>query len=156
LRGNDWFMVEIERKFLVNEEKWKRSRPENGVLIRQGYIFDTEKGILRVRIKGTKGFLTIKSQTVSMTRTEFEYEIPVNEAEILLDDMCDSSLSKTRYSFKGGDHSWEIDEFHGRLAPLILAEIELEDESEQFELPDFVGEEVTFDKRYYNSELIKK
>ncbi|OJX39170.1 MAG: hypothetical protein BGO87_04085 [Flavobacteriia bacterium 40-80] len=149
-------MVEIERKFLVNEEKWRQSCPENGVLIRQGYIFDTEKGILRIRIKGTKGFLTVKSQTVSMTRSEFEYEIPVNEAEMLLDKMCDACLSKTRYSFKAGDHSWEIDEFHGKLAPLILAEIELKDESEQFELPDFVGREVTFDKQYYNSELIKK
>lgn len=149
-------MVEIERKFLVDQEKWKLSRPENGILIRQGYIFDTVKGVLRVRIKGTKGFLTIKSQTISMTRTEFEYEIPLTEAELLLDKMCDNSLSKTRYSVKSGEHIWEVDEFHGKLSPLILAEIELKSESEVVELPDFTTKEVTFDKQYYNSELIKR
>lgn len=149
-------MKEIERKFLVDAEKWKAFDKKEGASIQQGYIFDTEKGTLRVRIKGKKGFLTIKSQTKGMTRQEYEYEIPLEEAQSLLQTMCSVYLSKTRYEINVKGDIWEVDEFHGKLAPLLLAEIELTAEDASFHTPDFITEEVTFDTSYYNSELIKR
>ncbi len=149
-------MKEIERKFLVDSEKWKSAQKDSGKSIQQGYIFNESNGVLRVRIKGSQGFITIKSQNKGMTRLEFEYEIPLNEAEELLQTMCPVYLTKTRFKTLIGEHTWEVDEFHGKLAPLILAEIELREEKELFQLPDFVTREVTFDNNYYNSELIKK
>jgi len=148
-------MVEIERKFLIDADKWNAVKPKTGIAIRQGYIFNEEKGVLRVRIKGEKGFLTIKSKNVSATRLEIEHEIPLNEATVLLEKMCDRFLSKTRYLFNFEGHLWEIDEFENRLAPLILAEIELKSEDEGFVRPDFITQEVTENPAYYNSELIK-
>ena len=149
-------MKEIERKYLVDSEKWKAVVKGSGKAIQQGYIFNEDKGVLRVRIKGKKGFITVKSKNEGMTRLEYEYEIPAQEAKELLESMCDNYISKTRYEVFMNEHMWEVDEFHGKLAPLILAEIELNDEQESFQLPNFVTEEVTFDNRYYNSELIKQ
>lgn len=149
-------MLEIERKFLVDPAKWNNVTKPEGITIKQGYIFDTEKGVLRVRIKGSQGFLTLKSANTGITRQEFEYEIPLNEAEELLETFCNSYISKTRYIINHHNHTWEIDVFHNQLAPLLLAEIELADESEHFLLPDFITEEVTHDERYYNSNLIKQ
>lgn len=154
--ANNSFMQEIERKFLVDTAKWTNFPKGNGNTIKQGYVFNEDKGVLRVRITNGLGFLTVKSQNIGATRLEFEYEIPLSDAEKILETMCSTYLSKTRFAVKIGKHTWEIDEFHGTLAPLLLAEIELTSEDEPFELPDFVLEEVTSDKRYYNSELIKR
>lgn len=147
-------MLEIERKFLVDAEKWNSYAKGDGVAIQQGYIFHTDNGVLRVRTKGEKGFLTVKSSTVGMTRQEYEYEIPLAEAVELLNNFCTKYISKTRYKVTFGTHTWEIDEFHQQLAPLILAEIELSNEEETFAIPTFITEEVTYDPRYYNSNLI--
>lgn len=149
-------MVEIERKFLVDANIWSQEKPDFGILIRQGYLMDTENGVLRVRIKGDKSFLTLKSQTKGFSRLEFEYEIPMDDALEMIEKMCDVTLSKTRYIYEFGNKKWEVDEFHDELSPLILAEVELKSESEEVKLPLFITEEVTYDKHYYNSELIKR
>lgn len=149
-------MLEIERKFLINTEEWKKVKPEEGLLIRQGYIFDSSKGVLRVRTKGEKAFLTLKSATFSRTRMEFEYEIPMDDALTMITEMCDVTLSKTRYLYEFEGKQWEIDEFHEELSPLVLAEIELDSEDEVIHFPSFIEEEVTSNQQYYNSELIKQ
>lgn len=149
-------MLEIERKFLVDKAAWQIAKPSEGVAIRQGYIFDQDKGVLRVRTKGAKGFLTFKGKNVGMSRVEIEREISIEEAMLLLDNFCDQVLSKVRYEVQFESNCWEVDEFEGKLAPLIVAEIELTSETQSFEKPTFVTQEVTDDKSYYNSELIKR
>lgn len=149
-------MFEIERKFLVDKDKWEKIVCEESFEIKQGYIFNDEKGVLRVRIKRNKGFITIKSANSGLKRLEFEYETPLKEAEELLEKMCDKYISKTRFHYHFDNHLWEIDVFHDKLSPLILAEVELKDENEVFEFPDFIIEEVTSNKSYYNAELINR
>jgi adenylate cyclase len=148
-------MLEIERKFLVDSDKLKKLNLKNGIAIKQGYIFDTEQGVLRVRIKGNKGYLTLKSSNIGQIRNEFEYEIPIDEANELFALFCKSWISKTRYLYPYEGKTWEIDIFHEQLAPLILAELELSNEDEAFALPEFITKEVTEDVYYYNSNLIK-
>lgn len=148
-------MNEIERKFLVKEniqEVLNYLAPKS---IRQGYIMDEDGKTVRVRTKGDKGYLTIKGKTIGITRTEFEYEIPIEDALHLLDHFCKYELSKDRYQLTFLEKTWEIDVFHGHLAGLILAEIELENENETFEKPDWLDTEVSHDTRYYNSNLVK-
>lgn len=150
-------MFEIERKFLIDITKWDITMCSESFKIKQGYIFDdAKKGVLRVRTKADKGFLTIKSANAGLKRLEFEYEIPIEDAENLLQMMCEKVLSKTRYHYHLNGKLWEIDVFHGKLSPLILAEIELVSENESFEIPNFIQEEVTGKREYYNSELIKQ
>jgi adenylate cyclase len=146
-------MVEIERKFLINTELWNPT--VKGIKICQGYLsIDSEK-VIRVRIADEQGFLTIKGKAKGIVRTELEYEIPKNEAEVLL-KMCNEFIvEKTRYKEKFKDILWEVDIFEGKNKGLFLAEIELENENQNFDLPDWVGEEVTFDYHYYNSWLSK-
>ena len=148
-------MKEIERKFLVNEKLDSALQGVEGKAIKQGYISDKDGITVRVRTKGTKGFLTIKGKSEGISRTEFEYEIPYPEAEALLRDFCKRVLSKIRYEIRSGKHTWEVDVFKDKLEGLIVAEIELSDENEAFDLPEWVGEEVSDDPRYYNSNLIK-
>ncbi len=144
-------MVEIERKFLIDTQLWKPT--VKGIKISQGYLsIDSEK-VIRVRIADEQGFLTIKGKAIGIVRTELEYEIPKNEAVVLL-EMCNGLVvEKYRYKENFKDMIWEVDIFEGKNKGLILAEIELEHEDQVFDLPDWVGEEVTFDKRYYNSWL---
>ena len=149
--------MEIERKFLVNEQIREVLPALQGKQIRQGYIMDGPDGkTVRVRTKGDMGFLTIKGKTIGISRSEFEYEIPVADAEALLEQFCPAVLSKVRYTCEAGGKIWEIDVFHGKLEGLIVAEIELESEDEQFVLPHWAAAEVSDDASYYNSNLIKR
>jgi CYTH domain-containing protein len=147
-------MIEIERKFLIKDRIALRAKLINGKQIRQGYLFTEQAKSCRVRVKGTKGFLTLKFGADMLSRNEFEYEIPFEEACELLTH-CEKVLQKTRYEIPAGDHVWEIDVFSGALDGLMLAEIELCDADETIQLPSWVGEEVTHDPTYLNVNLIK-
>jgi adenylate cyclase len=149
-------MIEIERKFLVQSEEFKViSFAKNE--ISQGYLNSNPERTVRVRIKGNQGYLTIKGKgnETGMSRLEWEMEIPVDEAKMLL-NLCESGvISKMRYEVKFGNHVYEVDEFFGENEGLVLAEIELKSEDEAFEKPDWLGEEVTNNEKYYNSYLSK-
>ncbi len=143
--------IEIERKFLMADDSWRAEAGE-GVHYAQGYL--NKKGnTVRVRVAGEKGYLTIKSKTQSFTRLEFEYQIPLGDANAMLELSQTPIVEKYRYKIKRGNHTWEIDEFLGDNKGLIVAEIELRSEQEAFEMPEWIGFEVTADKRYYNSHL---
>jgi adenylate cyclase len=146
-------MIEIERKFLIKDDVALGAKLINGKQIRQGYLFTEQAKSCRVRVKAAKGFLTLKFGTDMLSRNEFEYEIPFEEACELLTH-CDKVLQKTRYEIPAGDHVWEIDVFSGTLEGLILAEIELSDADETILLPSWVGVEVTHDPKYLNVNLI--
>jgi adenylate cyclase len=146
---------EIERKFLVKLKEIVL--PDKGEDIKQGYfpIADGIKTAIRVRVKGSNAYLTIKGENKGAVRTEYEYAIPINEATEMLEGMCQKPLiDKTRYEISVGQHIWEIDIFHGENKGLVVAEIELLEESDKFDLPGWVGEEVTNDPKYYNSNLL--
>jgi adenylate cyclase len=147
-------MIEIERKFLVKNDSFKTAAfTQNHIA--QGYLSSVPERTVRVRIKGEKGFLTIKgiSNESGLSRFEWEKEIPVEEAKKLL-LLCEKGvIDKTRFEVKSGNHVYEIDVFYGDNEGLIIAEIELDSETETFEKPSWLGEEVTHDKRYYNSYL---
>ena len=146
---------EIERKFLVDLNEVEL--PPNGRVIKQGYfpIADHFRTDVRVRISDDKAFLTIKGANVGAVRPEYEYPIPRNDALEMLHDLCQKPfIDKTRYEIPVGTHVWEVDIFHGENEGLVLAEVELADESEQFDLPDWAREEVTDDSRYYNANLL--
>ncbi len=148
--------LEIERKFLVNGDFKSFAFKEER--IKQGYITsNSDKNSVRIRIKNNKGFLTIKgaSNTSGMTRFEWEKEIPLEDAEQLLELSQQASIDKTRHYIKVENHTFEVDEFYGDNKGLIIAEIELKSEDEKFEKPDWLGKEVTGDIRYYNSQLIQ-
>ncbi len=145
---------EIERKFLVKAGAWQPK--DAGTTIRQGYLSSVKERVVRVRTKGEKAFITIKGITKGISRSEFEYQIPVEDADLLLTNLCEQPLiEKTRYKEVGGNHTWEIDVFFGSNLGLIVAEVELKDETELLELPNWVGEEVSSDPRYFNSNLIQ-
>jgi len=147
-------MIEIERKFLITSNAFKTEAFSQNK-IAQGYLSSVPERTVRVRIKGDKGFITVKgiSSDSGMSRFEWEKEIPVDEAENLL-KLCEKGIiDKIRFNVKIGNHTFEVDEFHGENEGLIIAEIELNSENEVFERPNWLGEEVTNDKRYYNSYL---
>jgi adenylate cyclase len=147
-------MLEIERKFLVTSEDFKKEAFTQN-RIAQGYLSSVPERTVRVRIKGNKGFLTIKgsSNESGLSRFEWEKEIPVDEAAALL-KLCEKGIiDKIRFEVKMGNHVFEIDEFYGDNEGLLMAEIELKSETETFEKPNWLGEEVTNDNRYYNSYL---
>ena len=144
---------EIERKFLIDQQKWDNLAKPPGKLFRQGYLLTDKDKTIRVRATQSKGFLTVKGQTIGATRLEFEYEIPLNEAIELLDNFSQSELSKTRYEIAFEDKLWEVDVFLGQNEGLIVAEIELESEDETFNLPDWISKEVTEEEKYYNANL---
>lgn len=144
--------LEIEHKYLVKDSSY-RNLATSSVRIMQGYLCRQPERTVRVRIKGDKGFLTIKGVSRGDTREEYEYEVPVDEARRLL-NMCEGRvLDKTRYFVPCGHYIWEVDEFHGDLAPLVTAEIELQKSTRDYPLPNFIGEEVTGNPLYYNSNL---
>lgn len=143
---------EIERKFLVMDSSF-REMAVSKVEIIQGYIFDTPGGVLRVRIKGEKAFLTLKSANHGITRNEWEYEIPVADARQMLELAGNAVLEKTRFIVPFEGKVWEVDVFEGKLAGLVLAEVELPSEDTEVVLPPFVGEEVSTNPMYYNSAL---
>jgi CYTH domain-containing protein len=145
---------EIERKFLVKDERYKEQSFAHSC-IRQGYICSGHGRTVRVRIRDTRGYLTIKGPSTNggLSRYEFEKEITLDEAEHLM-QLCEPGIiDKTRYLVKSGLHTFEVDEFYGENEGLVMAEVELSSEDEPYEKPDFIGEEVTGDRRYYNSYL---
>lgn len=146
---------EIERKFLVRGEFKSLAYASERIV--QGYLSSVPERTVRVRIKGEKGFLTIKgiADEEGVSRYEWEKEIPANEAQELM-QLCEPGvIDKVRYLLKCGTHVFEVDEFRGENAGLVLAEVELQAAAEDFERPEWLGEEVTGDKRYYNSTLSK-
>ncbi len=148
--------TEIERKFLVETDNYKQSAYAS-TRIRQGYICSASGRTVRVRLRGEHAYLTIKgpSDVGGMSRYEFEREITADEAEQLF-RLCEPGMiDKTRWLVKSGKHTFEVDEFHGSNEGLVVAEVELRSVGEEVELPPFVGIEVTGDRRYYNSYLIK-
>jgi CYTH domain-containing protein len=147
--------LEIERKFLINKAIWEKLEKPQGYFMRQGYISTDPSKTIRVRLTDEKAFLTIKGQSVGAVRAEFEYEIPQSDAKQLLDNFAESELSKTRYKINFDAKTWEVDEFYGDNEGLIVAEIELDSEDESFEKPIWITDDVTDDKRYFNSNLTK-
>lgn len=147
--------LEIERKFLINGDYKKHA--VKSLTIKQGYISTVHGITVRVRLKDKKGYLTIKGSTgeSGLSRYEWEKEIAYEEADELL-GLCDSGIiDKTRYIIPAGNYTWEVDEFHGENEGLVMAEIELKSESDTFSVPDWLGQEVTGDLRYYNSYIAK-
>ncbi len=145
--------IEIERKFLVDQEKWRQVKKPEAVHFRQGYIFSDEKKTIRVRVTDTEAYITIKGSTAGFSRSEFEYTIPAADGVQLLDNFAASELEKYRYRITYAGKLWEVDEFLGDNQGLLMAEIELGSEDEEFELPPWVTTEVTGDDRYYNARL---
>lgn len=145
--------VEIERKFLVDHQKWDAVAKPAGTHYRQGYILSEEKRTVRVRITDTSGYITFKGASGGISRSEFEYEIPLTDGAALLDGFAETEVEKIRYRITFAEKLWEVDVFSGDNKGLIVAEIELQHEDEEFKLPDWIGPEVSDDARYYNSSL---
>jgi adenylate cyclase len=147
--------TEIERKFLVVGDAW-RSLAE-GTHYRQGYLSSVKERTVRVRQAGDTGTLTIKGVPVGATRPEYEYEIPADEAHEMIDHLCETQIiEKNRYRIPHGDVTWEIDEFLGVNKGLVVAEVELDSEDQTFEKPDWIGEEVTANPKYFNANLVAR
>jgi adenylate cyclase len=145
---------EIERKFLVTGDGWREGA--EGTLYRQGYLAKDADRTVRVRVAGAKAYLTIKGRSKGASRAEYEYEIPMQDAEELL-DLCEGPLvEKTRHKIQHAGHTWEVDVFHGDNEGLVMAEVELEREDAHVEMPGWAGKEVSGDPRYYNSSLSQK
>ncbi len=145
--------VEIERKFLVKGNGYSEFSSK---LYRQGYLSTETKHTVRVRMAGRKAVITIKGKRVSISRPEFEYEIPFKDAEQMLDTLCEKPIiEKLRYVVRHNGLIWEVDEFLGENKGLVLAEVELESEDQEIDLPEWVGEDVSKDPRYANSNLVR-
>lgn len=148
--------LEIERKFLLEGDSW-RTDADEGEYYHQGYLSTTPERVVRVRQMGQRAVVTIKGKGDGITRPEFEYDIPLEDAQAMLRKLClQPTIEKRRHKFLSGSHTWEIDVFAGENDGLVVAEIELSSESEAFEKPDWVGAEVSHDTRYLNSNLIAK
>lgn len=146
--------VEIERKFLVRDDRWKALG--QGVLLRQGYLSSSPERIVRVRIEGESAVLAIKGRTTGATRSEWEYPIPMADAQAFLDALCERPIiEKRRYRIPYEGLVWEVDEFLGDNAGLIVAEVELTSEGQVFAKPEWIAEEVTHDPRYFNANLLR-
>lgn len=146
--------IEIERKFLLANDDWHQQVIKS-VDYRQGYLSSNTESSIRVRIEGEQAKLNIKSATLGVYRHEYEYPIPLDEAQEILETLCRKPLvEKTRHFVLAGDHEWEIDEFEGENSGLVVAEIELSSENDTFEKPAWLGAEVSDDPRYYNVSLV--
>jgi len=147
--------TEIERKFLVVKDSW-RDAADSETRIKQGYLANTANVTLRVRTKGDNAVLTIKGATHGISRAEYEYPIPMDDAEAMLSDLASGPIiDKTRYTIPCGEHVWELDVFHGDNDGLVMAEVELGSEDEDYVRPDWIGDEVSDDPRYYNANLAR-
>lgn len=146
--------TEIEKKFLVTGNDYKTH--DSGTIYKQGYLTTDKERTVRVRVAGEKGFITIKGANCGAVRSEYEYEISADEAAKIIDELClHPIIKKCRFKYRAKDgHIWEIDEFEGENSGLVIAEIELQDENEPFQKPAWIGEEVTGDAKYYNSNLV--
>ncbi len=147
--------IEIERKFLVNGDAWQ-AQVESSVAMIQGYLAETESCSVRVRLAGDAASLNFKGLTIGARRTEFEYPVPAEDAEQMLDLYCGTRLiEKTRHYLRFHDRTWEIDEFSGANTGLVVAEVELDSEEQEFARPEWLGREVTQEPRYYNIRLVE-
>ena len=149
-------MIEIERKYLVHNRVLNYIDKAKPLSITQAYLVNEKSKSVRVRVINDRAFLTIKSEMKNLTRSEYEYEIPVKEALSLIEVFDLKVLKKLRYKIEYRLKTWEIDVFEGKLQGLVIAEIELEKEDEKFEIPEWVDKEVTFDSRYLNANLINR
>jgi adenylate cyclase len=146
--------LEIERKFLVVNEKWK-DNVISQTPIKQGYLATNSRVSMRVRITGEQANLNIKGSTIGISRREYEYPIPLDEAQELLAHLVSGAvIEKVRYKVKCGEHVWDLDQFLGANQGLVVAEVELSHENEHFEMPEWAGEDVSNEKRYYNASLV--
>ena len=146
--------TEIELKFLVKGDSWRHG--VSGTRYRQGYLSIVKERTVRVRTAGDKGFITVKGINTGPSRTEYEYEIPLSDANEMLDRLCERPLiEKTRYRIASGELTWEVDEFEGENQGLIVAEVELRDEKQTISPQEWIGRNVTGDPRYFNSNLVK-
>ena len=146
---------EIERKFLVKGDDWRGLA--QGKRYRQGYLSTVKERTVRVRTVGDKAYITVKGISSGATRAEYEYEIPLADADEMLDKLCEHPLiEKTRYRIPQDEVTWEVDEFEGENRGLIVAEVELKDEQQAIKLPLWLGKEVTDDPRYFNANLVAK
>ena len=144
---------EIERKFLIDISSVESIG--SGSRIKQGYISTTDNTAVRIRVSGAVAYLTLKGENQGATRPEFEYEIPIEDANEIIKELCSGPvIDKTRYLVEYGSHTWEIDVFHGDNDGLIVAEVELESETEEVDLPKWVINEVTGEVKYYNTSLL--
>ncbi len=147
--------TEIERKFLVRDDSWQQLA-DSGTRFSQGYLIGSNEASVRIRIEGETANLNIKSATLGIHRQEYEYPIPLVDAREMLANLCEKPvIDKIRHHLHYGEHEWEIDVFEGDNAGLVVAEIELQDENEAFERPEWLGEEVSHDVRYYNVNLVR-
>ena len=147
--------IEIERKFLVDESKWKRA--DTGTRIVQAYLCSKKERTVRVRLLGDEARLTIKGEAAGISRAEYEYPIPIEDAREMLDSLCERPfIDKTRHLEEFAGRTWEIDVFHGGNEGLVVAEVELEDADAKVELPPWATREVSADHRYSNSSLAKR
>lgn len=147
--------VEIERKFLVKGDAWKTLGVAHNY--KQGYLNATKERTVRVRMVEEDGYVTIKGPRTGAARAEYEYPIPGADAQEIIETLCEKPIvEKIRRKIPFGGFIWEVDEFLGVNAGLVVAEIELKDEAQAFEKPDWIGEEVTEDPRYSNSNLVRK
>ncbi|MBD1366436.1 CYTH domain-containing protein [Mucilaginibacter sp. ZT4R22] len=145
--------IEIERKFLVNHAKWNMLVKPAGKLFKQGYILSDDKRTVRIRVTDEAAYLTLKGSTTGISRSEYEYTIPIADGNEILNGLTVSSIEKIRYEIEFAGNTWEVDIFSGDNDGLIVAEIELEHEEQAFEKPDWVAAEVTDDYRYTNASL---
>lgn len=149
--------VEIERKFLVKEGMLGDIGINGVKTIKQGYLSNSKEKSVRIRIDDNRGCITIKGVTTGISKSEFEYEIPINDANEILEKLTDGGqIEKKRYISTFGGEIWEIDVFQGKNQGLVLAEIELESEDEKITIPDGCGQEVSTDPKYINTQLVKK
>lgn len=146
--------VEIERKFLVQDESWRGLGEK--VFLSQGYLSSDPDRIVRVRLQGEQAFLTIKGRAQGISRSEWEYSIPVDEAQAMLASLCSVRIEKWRHKIVIDGLLWEVDEFLGANAGLVVAEVELLSETQEFNKPTWLGQEVSNDHRYANSSLLKQ
>lgn len=145
---------EIERKFLVDLDKL--GDLSGGSVIKQAFLSTSDTTAVRVRVCGENAYLTLKGETRDLVRSEFEYAIPVSDAEVMIQELCSGLvIEKTRYPVEFCGHTWEVDVFHGENDGLVVAELELESEDESFERPEWVAEEVSGEARYYNVNLAR-
>lgn len=146
--------LEIERKYLVKNSKWRESVVAESTM-KQGYLANVPNASVRVRVSGGEARLTIKGRSEGISRSEYEYPIPLRDAQEILDHHISGAvIEKVRYQVRCGDHIWDLDVFEGANRGLIVAEVELSSEDEPFQMPEWAGEEVSLDSRYYNANLV--
>lgn len=145
--------TETEHKYLVNHQLWQQVASDKSVSIKQAYLLTDPNKTIRIRTSGNSGFITIKGKTIGASRPEFEYEIPIDEANQLIESFCSDIIEKTRHYVNYANKTWEVDVFEGLNLGLMVAEIELDDENEQYVKPVWAEQNVTDDRKYANSNL---